>query len=326
MPLEPSQGRRPAALVRRTVLCEDAAMTMAHIGLLALLAAPAGPERVLVSPDGARRVVIESPQGEATWRYGLHPQERTAARVEDAGSGRLIARPALGWSVVGAVIGPDSRTLTVLCLGYRSQHAREALPREVAIFDLETGAERGRVPLPYRVPELADPSATGKVFDLLSVGTADGTFETVTLHAPTTFDLVLSRDVAFVLARPQGKRLWNTEPPTRLTILHQGRPAWSLELPPQIRPARLSADGRRLALEGLGLFVLVDLEAGRVVRRENGRRRFKTDVTLDAFLAGEPGFGLAAAAPPPPDPAPWSARAENPYCPWVGGLPRGVAP
>src|SRR5262245_11247553 len=133
-------------------------MTMAQVGLLALLAAPAaGPERALVSPDGALRVVIESPRGEATWRYGLHPSEPTSARIEEGASGRVIAHPALGWSVVGATISPDSRTLTVLCLGYRSQHAREALPREVAVFDLPTGAERGRVPLPYRASELDDP-------------------------------------------------------------------------------------------------------------------------------------------------------------------------
>lgn len=378
---------------------------MLHLGLLALLTAgAAGPERAIASPDGTLQVVIESPEGDGTWRYGFHPRERTFARIEDSATGRVIARLDLGWSVVAATISPDSRTLTVLCFGYRSQHAHEALPREVAIFDLATGAERGRVPLPYRVPELADPIpdpdtrerpdhnfipsddgrtvfvlagrerprsgppftpelmvidvesaslrerialplgsgtscarlsptrdrvllpfATGKIYNLLAVGVADGAMETVRLDTSASFELILNGRVEFLVTRPPGKHFW-TESPTLLTRFDREQPGWTLELPPNVEPARLSADGRRLALRGRGMYFLVDVETGSEVRRMKAERRlkFERDIPLDEFLAGEPGFAAPPRHPPGPDVASLSTWAERPVCPSLGRMEQGV--
>jgi hypothetical protein len=374
-----------------------------HVAALVLAAASTGPERVLTAPSGRRLVEVERQQASGTWRYGPHPSAPAFARIVDPREGRLVARVSLGSSIAGAAITADGGRLAALDVGYRSQHAHEALPRALALFDLETGAETARIPLPYRTLRLDDPvpdpemqlaprhtllfsddgaSAlvfaegerghggsrlppellvadlragtlrsrsdlpvgtqigcaclgiveaaavlpvpTDGAFDLLAIGTATGARETIPLGAPRSFDLVTSGDVAFVFARPPARPFWKKPPPRSIRMLDRGRPGPPIAVPVEVEPARLSADGRRLALAGYGLFVIVDLETGRELRRENGRRRFERDLTLDEFLAGEPGFELAPSAPFVPQEWPWSASTEQQVCGWLRTVARGV--
>ena len=84
-------------------------------------------------------------------RFGYHPTGKSWATVINAQTMEIVARTEVGWTVTTGMVGwtfsPDGRHMTISCFGYRSQKPKEALPRELATLDLESGAIISRVEL-----------------------------------------------------------------------------------------------------------------------------------------------------------------------------------
>jgi len=100
------------------------------------------PERMVLSPDNSRLVVLDRGPGKDTMRFGYHPTGKSWATVIDPASLQEVGRAELCWNVdVGwasgarvrdpGVFSVDGRRLTLPCTGYRSQKPEETLSRQL---------------------------------------------------------------------------------------------------------------------------------------------------------------------------------------------------
>ena len=113
------------------------------------------PERMVLSPDNSRLVVLDRGPGKDT-RFGYHPTGKSWATVIDPASLQEVGRAELCWNVdVGwasgarvrdpGVFSVDGRRLTLPCTGYRSQKPEETLSRQLVNLDLGSGRVTGRI-------------------------------------------------------------------------------------------------------------------------------------------------------------------------------------
>jgi len=142
---------------------------------LARLALGRPPDRMFLSPDNSRLVVLDRGPGKETVRFGYHATGKSWATVIDAASLQEVGRSELCWNVVlgqgdgvqvgdPRVFGADGRRLTLPCAGYRSQKPEEALPRELVNVDLGTGRVTARLELARAIDSfLALPGADSAV-------------------------------------------------------------------------------------------------------------------------------------------------------------------
>lgn len=125
------------------------------------------PTLELMNSDGTRLIVIDPGSSKMTFRFGFHPTEKSIATIIDTSTYQVVARVELGWNYGGCFLSPDGVRLAAVCAGYRSQKPEEALPREIVVVDLRTGAVMGRADLPRAVQAWAG-SKDGRTIALFS--------------------------------------------------------------------------------------------------------------------------------------------------------------
>jgi DNA-binding beta-propeller fold protein YncE len=109
------------------------------------------PEGLVLSPDGARVVVLEPGTSEDKRERGRKARTRSAVTVIDAAGMTALGRVELGNGLdVGSAYFGAGR-VALFCPGYDAKDAAEAQPRELVVVDLQEGREAGRVRLEHGV-------------------------------------------------------------------------------------------------------------------------------------------------------------------------------
>ena len=118
------------------------------------------PERMLLSPDASRLLVLDRGPGKITLRFGYHPKGKSIGTLIDTRTMQVMSRVELGWNVDhGIVFGYtydpwifsiNGRQVVLYCQGYRSQKPEENLPIELVRLDLGSGEIAGRLGLKRR--------------------------------------------------------------------------------------------------------------------------------------------------------------------------------
>jgi len=135
-------------------------------GALSISETQARIDTVVQAVGGARLVRIDSGEGKMTFRYGMHPLEKSSIAIIDSNTFQVVAHIELGWGLIGYQCSPDGKTLIAILSGYKSQKPEEFLPSEIVVVDLVKGqltarAELSRQPVALSV---SSDGATAAVF------------------------------------------------------------------------------------------------------------------------------------------------------------------
>jgi DNA-binding beta-propeller fold protein YncE len=105
---------------------------------------PDPPTDLLVTPDGARLLVLSRGAGSETfWAASFRPKSRSSLVVVDAKTLEIIGRSELGWSLSDASLVAEGARLAVLSPGVTGKPT-EMKPAEVFLLDARNGAVVGR--------------------------------------------------------------------------------------------------------------------------------------------------------------------------------------
>jgi DNA-binding beta-propeller fold protein YncE len=105
---------------------------------------PDPPTDLLVTPDGARLLVLSRGAGSETfWAASFRPKSRSSLVVVDAKTLEIIGRSELGWSLSDASLVAGGARLAVLSPGVTGK-PNEMKPAEVFLLDARNGAVVGR--------------------------------------------------------------------------------------------------------------------------------------------------------------------------------------